>query len=318
MIRRTSIGLLLAAMATGASAQVSLSLYNPTRTIADQGIALKSWGSGTIAQSDETSFEGTNSIRVSTRNFFMGGRMILNNPIDLSKAFDDPNELMVFAFQVPGTGPGGGASGPAGGPPGRAGAGGGLAGGPGLGGGGLAGAGGQMGAAMALADLEVVRMVVTTTDGRRSEAYVPVKGAGTAKDNWRVVGIPLRGISGFERTNKIVKEIAFSGDTQTTFYIGEIKIVSDPTPIHGEPRIREFNLALGDEVDFVASGFGGSTLLRYTWDFDSSDGVQVEAEGQVVRRKFRKPGTYTVTLTISDVFGLKQPYSTTIKVVVNP
>ncbi len=44
----------------------------------------------------------------------------------------------------------------------------------------------------------------------------------------------------------------------------------------------------------------------------------MDAEGQIVKRKFRVPGEYTITLTISDAFGLKQPFQTTIKVTVNP
>ena len=78
------------------------------------------------------------------------------------------------------------------------------------------------------------------------------------------------------------------------------------------------NLALGDQVTFSGSGFGGATPLRYTWDFDSADGVGVDSEGQSVIRRFRKPGDYTITLTITDIYGLKKPYTTTIKVTVNP
>jgi PKD repeat protein len=78
------------------------------------------------------------------------------------------------------------------------------------------------------------------------------------------------------------------------------------------------NLALGDEVSFSAAGFGGSTVLKYSWDFDDKDGIQEDAVGQSVRHKFRKPGTYTITLTIADAYGLKKPYTTTMKAVVNP
>ncbi|RYG27897.1 PKD domain-containing protein, partial [bacterium] len=109
-------------------------------------------------------------------------------------------------------------------------------------------------------------------------------------------------------------------------YVGEVKVVNDATPIRGEisARLRNgsvrkqgLNLANGDEVDFVGSGMGGSSVLKYTWDFNEADGIDADAEGQVVKRKFRKAGTYTVTLTVSDYFGLKEPYKTTLKVTVN-
>lgn len=340
-MRRTILSILAAAISGAALAQGAIGIYVPGRTISDQGIAVKSWGSGTIAETDEVALEGTNSIRVSTRNFFQGGRVLLSKPVDLAKAFSDKNSLLLLTIKVAdskltlggGGGPAGGGAGvaglggassggAAGGPP--AGRGGGLAGGPPSGGGrggGLAGGdsgGGAAGSGLTAtaAPLRNLRFVITTTDGLKSEGFVPTGGA--ADKGWRRVGIPLQAITGFDRTNKQVQEIAFSGDATGTFYIGEMNIVTDSTPITGEPNIREMNLALGDEVELWANGMGGASVLKYTWDFDSADGVQVDAEGQVIKRKFRKPGEYVVTLTISDSFGLKQPYSTTIKVTVNP
>ena len=300
---------------------------------------MKSWGSGTIAETDEVALEGTNSIRVSTRNFFQGGRMLLSKPVDLAKAFADKNSLLLISIKVADSkltlgGGGGGLAGSGGGVAGLGGASSGAAGGPPAGGppsgrgsglaGGEAGSGGRgagggatgSGITATAAPLRNLRFVITTTDGLKSEGFVPV--GSTTDKGWRRVGIPLQAITGFDRTNKQVQEIAFSGDATGTFYIGEMNIVTDSTPITGEPNLREMNLALGDEVELWANGMGGASVLKYTWDFDSADGVQVDAEGQVIKRKFRKPGEYVVTLTISDAFGLKQPYSTTIKVTVNP
>jgi PKD repeat protein len=70
-------------------------------------------------------------------------------------------------------------------------------------------------------------------------------------------------------------------------------------------------------VTFQARASGGATKVVYQWDFDAADGLQVDAEGRQVRFRFRKPGTFTVTLTVRDAYGLKTPYSTTLKVVVN-
>jgi PKD repeat protein len=147
-------------------------------------------------------------------------------------------------------------------------------------------------------------VIITTSDGKKSEAYIPVDTSVS--------------ISGFDRTNKTVKSIAISGDATATFFVGDISIVNDSTPITGDVNTHDLNLAQGDEFEFTASGSGGSTPLKYTWDFDASDGIQVDAEGRSVTRKFRKPGNYIITLTISDLYGLKTPYTTTIKAVVNP
>lgn len=217
-------------------------------------------------------------------------------------------------------GPGGGFPGAGGGFPG---AGGGF---PGAGGqrggfgpGGL-GAGGGGSSSASDTSLKNLRVIITTTDNKRSEAYVPLNKNAKDERGWSSVAIPLQAISGFDRTNKQIKEIAIAGDATATFYIGDVRIVKDTTAIRGEiTGGQNYNIGLGESLQFNAYGEGGSTILRYSWDFDDSDGTnQIDAEGATVKRKFRKAGTYKVTLTVSDLYGLKQPYTTSVKVTVNP
>lgn len=334
-MKRIWLGLSMVTAVAVAAPQMGI-IYNPSKPIADQGITLKSWGSGLIAESDDAAFQGTSSIRISTRNYFMGGRITFANPIDVSKAFDDPTELLQITFLVPGASSGGGGGfggGKGGRPPGLGGGPGGAGGGgqlggqgsggrPGGGAGGLGGGpgGGGGGGATSAPDttLDTLRVVVTTSDGKMSEAFIPCNRGGVVTNNWRSIAVPLASISGLDRTDKKIKALAFAGDATTTFYIGEIKLNKDVTPIYGQPTRREYNLALGQEIDLSATGSGGMSILKYTWDFDEKDGIQVEAEGQSIRRKFRVPGEYTVTLTISDYFNLKKPYTTTLKIKVNP
>lgn len=319
-------------------------IYAPERSIADQRIALRGWGSGTIAQTDELAYEGTNSIRVSSRNFFQGGIMTFGTPLDLSKLFGDKNNMLRITLQAPdskttmggpGNGGGGlansaagpGSAGAAGaGAAGAAGAGAAGAGAPGRGGqrGGLAGqgpgngspGGGTSATSTQQPPLSRIRMIVTTSDGMKSEAYVDISTSGKGERGWKQVSIPLESITGFGRTNKMVKELAFAGDSVSTFYVGDMRVINDTTPITGEARIDRTNMALGDEATLTAYGYGGSSVLKYQWDFDS-DG-QVDTEGAYVKHKFRKPGDFTITLTVTDVFGLKTPYKTQLKIHVNP
>lgn len=327
---KTLATLSLAALAS--SMALGQVIYSPTVALPDQNITLSPWGSGTIAETNEMALEGTTSIRVSSRNFFQGGIMQFGNPVNLAAATADKSNLFVITLQsqtANTTLGGGGGAGVAGGGLGVAGGGGGLASGGGRGGagGGLAGGGaGQTGGGQQTtgqqvtidATLTKVRCIVTTTDGWKSEVYIDMTSALADAKGWKSVGVPLVGITGFERTNKIVKSIAFSGDTIGTFYVGQLKIVNDTTPLYVEPSIREANLALGDTLTLVGYGSGGSSQLRYTWDFDDKNGVDVDAEGQTVTRTFRKDGVYTITVTVHDQFGLKKPYSTTLKVTVNP
>ncbi|RYG73938.1 hypothetical protein EON77_11975, partial [bacterium] len=56
--------------AAAVSAQGAPSLYSPVRSVADQKIRLRSWGSGLISETEEAAYEGTTSLRITSRNFF--------------------------------------------------------------------------------------------------------------------------------------------------------------------------------------------------------------------------------------------------------
>jgi hypothetical protein len=211
-----------------------------------------------------------------------------------------------------GRGPGGpGGQGPGGFPGGRGA--GGFPGGP----------GGPGGATAAAPALSALRVIITTTDGKKSEAYLPVSPTSTGERGWKTVAIPLQAINGFDRTNKTIKDIAFSADATATFYVGDVRVVNDATAITGEIYGRRtLNQALGDKVTFVGRGEGGASVLEYVWDFDESDGIQEDAIGQAVTHQFRHAspagGKTIVTLTIRDKYGLKPSKTSKVEVVVNP
>ena len=225
-----------------------------------------------------------------------------------------------------GRGPGGGQGGagfPGGGgfPGGRGPGGAGGQGGAGFPGGG--GFPGGAGAANATPTLNTVRVIITTTDGKKSEAYLPVSTSSGGERGWKTVAIPLQAINGFDRTNKTSKDIAFSGDATTTFYVGDVRVVNDATAITGEIYgRRSYNAALGDKVTFTGRGEGGASVLEYVWDFDDADGIQEDAIGQSVTHQFRHAspagGKTIVTLTIRDKYGLKPSKTAKVEVVVNP
>lgn len=301
-----ALGLSLSAIAQGLP-----NLYSPSRSVADQGISLLGWGSGTVAETDEVAFEGTTSIRISTRNYFQGGVLSYANPISLAAAFADPNNLLMLNLRVAdsamtmGGGAGGGNRG------------GGNAGGFAMGEGG-GGGGGNAAAAAEPEKLDTLRMILGTSDGLRSEAYVRVDTSRAGERGWRQVGIPLRAITGFERTNKTLSSIAFGANSVGTFFIGDAKIVNDATPIYGEMQLADMNIGTGTQVTLQGSGFGGASVLTYTWTIQAADGSRATAEGQVINRRFRKPGTFKVSLTVSDKYGLKKSFTTpTITITVN-
>lgn len=350
------ISLAASAAAACALGQTSSTIYTPVKSVKDQGITLKSWGSGVVSETDEMAYEGTHSIRVSGRNLFQGLILSLEKPVDMNAKFGDKNNLLRFmiAFASKNTmsprggmmgGPGmmGGVGGPMGGATmggaggirggqgnrggGTRGGGQGTGGGPGgmMGGpGGIMGGPGGMrgGAGTTLSDAETtirnVRVVIVTTDGKRSEAFIPVTSNTGKLSDFKAIAVPLQGISGFDKTNKIIKEVAISGDAVSTYYVGDIGVYNDPTPIMADIVASSTNLALNEEISLYAVGNGGSSVLVYSWDFDASDGIQTDTEGSYIKRKFRKPGKFTITLTVSDKYGLKAPVTKTVDIEVNP
>ncbi len=312
---------ILVGLVAFAMAQAPAYLYSPSRAATDQGISLVGWGSGTIVETDEAAYEGTSSIRVSTRNFFQGGLMNYSTALNLATAFQDPNNLLMFALRVPdaNTTMGGSAGSPSGSPSGSSSAGS-LGGEQGDGRG--AGAGGAPSSAGSSSQpvpgkFDTLRIILSTTDGKKSETYLPINSTPNAK-GWMQVGLPLKAITGFAATNQSVKSIAISGNSAAAVYIGEIRIMNDSTPIYGELLVSDMNIGTGTSVNLTASGSAGATLLKYTWSVQGTDGPAFTFEGQSIARNFRKPGTFKVFCTISDVYGLKKPYVTnTVNIVVN-
>ncbi|HRI44671.1 MAG TPA: hypothetical protein PLV39_10960, partial [Fimbriimonadaceae bacterium] len=94
------LSLLAIALGGAAVGQGTIGIYLPGRDIASQGISVKSWGSGTVAETDEVALEGNHSVRVSTRNYFQGGRLMLSKPIDIASAYADKNSLLLFTIKV--------------------------------------------------------------------------------------------------------------------------------------------------------------------------------------------------------------------------
>ncbi len=327
-MNRITLSALGALLASTAVAQVSINIYDPIRPLRDQHMSVNGWGGGAISETAEVSSSGAYSLRITSSNFFQGGLLNLQKPVDLSGSAANPNHLFMIAFYVPADG---------------------LV----LGKGSFAevsrqagksermgkvettgkkgtlvkstGSGNTMelkGAASVrimptvdIGKLRSLRVVVTTTDNLHSETYIPLRSADG--QDWRRIAIPVQSFAGFDRTNKTIKSILVTSEAKMVFYVGEVSIVDDSTPISGELNVESLDLALGDEVQLIATAFAGMTVLKYEWDFDDTDGIQVDAEGPVIKRKFRKPGTFNVTCTVTDKFGAKPPKVLKAKVKVN-
>src|SRR5256885_1571145 len=72
-------------------------IWNAHLHIKDQNVVLVPWGSGGISETSETAFDGVFSLRISTHNYFQGGFVKFNTPIDLASSSSDPNNLLTLS-----------------------------------------------------------------------------------------------------------------------------------------------------------------------------------------------------------------------------
>ena len=158
--------------------------------------------------------------------------------------------------------------------------------------------------------LENLRVVLLTATGKQIEFLMPVAYTHGA-DSWRQFTIPIAAIPGLKAEDGQIKEMRLFGDQPTTFYLGAVHVLLDPTPIAIAPIENQSALPKNTNYRYTARITGGLTAMKVTWDFDETDGIQEDRTGQSVSYAYHhETGTkpdYVVTVTVSDVYGLKPP-----------
>ena len=259
------------------------------------GIKLGGWGSGKATEDKLAALNGDMGIRLKTNGYFAGGRIMFNEPLDLTKAMQDPYGFLLFSVKFPDA----------------------------------AGSGDAFGGDPIQPETKRLKVVLEFAEGRMIAGNHPlVLFPKNGQDGWFETAIP---IVSFKAANKkmdayTLKEIQVFGDTTDTIDIGEIRTTVDDEPIAVEP-LEQQTVAVNEVVTFEAKATAGISTLKYSWDFDSSDGSNDEdATGTVVDHVFRRPSRelpnndvepIVVTLTVTDISGAKKPERRTCDVVVN-
>lgn len=315
-------GLLLAA-APGARAQsaeaapVSITLYS-----GDPGtVTLGGWGSGRAEANTETVLVGAESIRVTTQGLYQGALLTFPRPIDLAPALANRDTYLRMQVRFA---PGAASQeifDPETGETRRA----------------------------AASPFDRMRFLLTMADGSRHELIRPVTVQGADDpEAWVNIAFPIAAIfqkpvaaatggsappaSGQPAEGSAapaaappapaasalptgegaqLSQLAIFGDRYQQFFIGEMSVITEDTDITVDP--------LDEQVGFVNSALvftgvaeAGVSTLRYEWDLDGDK--KTDREGRTIQHFWRRPGKYTVTLTVSDVDGLKKPASTSVTI----
>jgi len=243
------------------------------------GLGVGSWGSGRAVESSEKVLIGNKSIKITTQGLYAGGRIDFPQPVALFTEGIDPKRYIVFSFYFDDVK----TVDPAAGSP----------------------------YAYEVEPYTVpraskVRFVFVSDTGVKVSAE-QLTNPLDPDDNWCRVAVPLAKFKLPEGMNEFrLKRLLISTDLQTTLHLGEIRIVTDNSPIKVEP-LESKTVVVYDEVLFDPRADGGLSSLKFSWDFNASDGIQEESTERVGRFIYTRGGEFTVTLTVSDADGLKEP-----------
>lgn len=246
----------------------------------ENGMMLGGWGSGNAIKAKELILEGSWSIKITTQGLYSGGKIEFGQPVTLfSGGIDDTRYIQFGLFfnetQMVNPAPG---------------------------------------FEYAMSDVEPyrkpkankVRFLFVSETGQAVEAVEPA-GAVDPDDNWLRVAVPLakfKSIPGI--TEFRMKQLMIFTDTPGTVYLGLMKLVTDTEPIKVDPLDSRTTSIMYTEY-FVANATAGVSNLKYAWDFDASNGILADSTEKVAKYTYKTGGDYTVTLTVSDANGLKDP-----------
>lgn len=290
-------GLLLAASALVAAhtraqgeAPVAMTLYRG-ESIASSNIRLASWGSGRAEESKENVLSGDTAIKVTTHGLYQGARLDFKNPIDLSAALSRPGTYLRFQARFNSQ------------------------------------TGGLQNnfnpfsletSQKAASPFDRIRFLLVMADGKQYELIRPADIPPSEDiDSYVPIAFPLAAVAkaaGKTLTGDSarLKSLAIFGDKYQQFQVGEISVLTDETEISIAPLDDQIAFT-DDEMTFVGSAEGGAGTLRFCWDWDARDGIQEDSIGRAVTHVFKKPGKYTITLTVKDEDGLKKSHSVTLE-----
>ena len=140
-------------------------------------------------------------------------------------------------------------------------------------------------------------------------------------DAWRQFNIPVSAIPGIKAADAQIKEIKVFGDAPASFWLGGIRTVTDATPLTIAPIEDQSALPKNTNYRYTARVTSGASSVRVTWDFDERDGIQEDRVGGVATYAYRKATEitanakdYVVTVTATDVYGIKEPATRKFKI----
>ncbi len=160
--------------------------------------------------------------------------------------------------------------------------------------------------------VENLRLSFTFADGRQTDVLRPVPDVSDdlAGEGWYSINVPVSALK-LGGSNPLLKSVTIGGDHYGVFFVGRIKLGSD-TPTLAITIDGPATVLPGQPVTLTAQGGGAFSALKYAWDLDAGNGVLDRPTGETASARYFEPGQdHTVTLTVTDLDGLKKPITVT-------
>ena len=350
-MKKTIFALVFLLAALPVLAAPDMTLY-AGKSLAQSQLSVSPWGGGSGTDSTDVFLFGGHSLKVTTLDLYQGARMAFSSPVplapgDAGRTFQltlrrgaptlhyDPRTLP-GAATAPAVNPAASQGGTSYGgmmPPGMGYPNGyqgmGQTGYPGVGQTGNSGRGrhrrrnngvdgtamtGEIPAPVTIPQVENLRLLFTLADGRQADILraIPLTADDSVGEEWYSVAVPLSLLKFPGGGTAALQSVTVGGDQFGVFYVGRLRLATDTAPLTAS--IEGLESAASDQpLTLRAKVDGGLSALKYSWNFDGGSAEQ--AFGMEATTQFPTAGRdYTVTLTVSDLDGLKRSVQATKKI----
>ena len=134
------------------------------------------------------------------------------------------------------------------------------------------------------------------------------------KRQWIRISIPLNDIDPSFAIGEKLTRIVISSDKPNAFLIGRMAFMLDEDPIVMHPLIYPAFIEAGKRIFFASRPESGLAKVETNWNFDHGNGQSIDAKGDRTTYTFDSAGLYTLTCTVRDVTGGKDPVKQVIEV----
>lgn len=124
---------------------------------------------------------------------------------------------------------------------------------------------------------------------------------------WRRIAIPLNSFIGTKLPAGNLERLLISADSPTDFLLGRIAFVRDVSPLQLRIAALPNQVRAQEAISFFAHVEADLTPYIISWDFGTHEQASIDASGESATFQYPKSGTYTVTATVTDRYGIKEP-----------